>query len=222
MTTSGITAWELTARDHITAALRDARIIASGSEPDAEELDDCLLRLNGLLKSWSTKANLFRETETTATITAGDPTVTLPADVRDVSGVRMVVSATSERPLAPWTRSQYLQLPNKASVGNPTIYYLTRGVGAPELSVWPVPSSNVTLKLDYSRVAETVTDATETLDIPQEWQEAVWKNLAVECAELFGAQLSDRYIMRAMELYQQFLDSDRPDFYTFEPYDGYC
>lgn len=219
MTTSGVTAWEMTARDHITAALRDARVLASGDEPTADELSDCVVRLNGLLKSWSIKGNLFRDDSVTATVTAGNPSVTLSAEVRDVSGARVVLSATNERPLFQWTRAQYLMLPNKAAVGSPTIYYLGKTVGAPELSVWPVPATNVTLKLDYSRVADTVTDASQTLDIPSEWQEAVWKNLAVECAELFGAQLSERYTMRAMQLYQQFLDSDRPDYYAFE-YEG--
>jgi hypothetical protein len=219
MTTSGVTAWSLTARDHIQAALEDAKIIALGRTPRAAELDACLRRLNGMLKSWSTRANLFREAETTVPVTAGDATVTLPVGVRDVSGVRHVISATNERPLQPWTRGQYLQMPNKAAVGNPTIYYLTKTIGAAELTVWPVPSSNITLKIDYSRVAETVTDGSETIDIPEEWQEAVWKNLAIECAEIFGAELSPRYMAAAERLYQQLLDSDRPDYYAFE-YEG--
>lgn len=216
MTTSGVTTWELTARDLITAALRDGRILPSGEDPTADELTDCLLRLNGMLKTMSTKGNLFRDTEVTVSVTAGDPTVTLPADVRDVSGVRQVMSATNERSLFPWTRAQYQMLPNKAAVGNPSIYYLSRGIGAPDLSVWPVPSANISLKIDYSRVAETVINPNETLDLPQEWQQMIYKNLAVECADLFGAQLSPLYIAKAEELYQQFLDSDRPDFYTFE------
>jgi hypothetical protein len=222
MTTSGVTTWELTARDLVTAALRDGRIIASGEDPTADELADCILRFNGMLKTMSTKGALFRDAQTTATITAGNPSVTLPVGIRDVSGARHVISATNERPLFPWTRAQYLMLPNKAAVGNPTIYYLSREIGAPVLSVWPVPSSNITLKLDYSRVAETVTDATQTVDLPSEWQQMIYKNLAVECADLFGAQLSPRYMAQAESLYQQFLDSDRPDFYTFEAYSDYC
>lgn len=216
MTTSGVTAWALTARDIVTAALRDARILASGTDPEADELEDCILRLNGMLKSWQMKANLFREVEATVAITAGDPTISLPAGVRDVSTVRHILSATNERQLFPWNRGQYLQVPNKAAIGNPSIYYISRTVGGVDLTVWPVPSSNITLKIDYSRIAETVTNASQTLDIPEEWHETVYKNLAVECADLFGAALSPRYINRAAELYQQFLDSDRPDFYQFE------
>lgn len=221
MTTSGVTAWEMTARDIVTAALRDARILASGRDPKAAELEDCILRLNGMLKSMSSKANLFRETEANVTVTGGTGMATLPAGVRDVSGVRHVLSATNERSLTPWPRADYAQMPNKTTVGNPSVYYLSRQRDAAVLRIWPVPAAAVTLKLDYSRVAETITDASQTVDIPQEWQETIYKNLAVECAELFGATLTPRYIAKAEALYQQMLDSDRPDFYTFESYSAY-
>jgi hypothetical protein len=219
MTTSGVTAWSMTAREHIVAALRDARVIGSGAEPTADELDDSLVRFNGLLKSWSAKANLFRNAELSVTTIGGTASVTLNAAVRDVSAVRHVLSATSHRPLSPWNRTEYFSLPNRTTAGNPSAYYLDRQRDAAVLYLWPVPATAQTLKLDYSRKAETITDASETVDIPEEWQEAVWKNLAVECAEMFGATLSPRYLAKAEMLYQQFLDSDRPDSYYFEAAD---
>jgi hypothetical protein len=221
MTTSGVTAWAVTARDHIVAALRDARVIASGEEPTGSELDDCLLRLNGLLKSWSSKGNLFREATGEVTVPGGDPSGVLPPEIRDINSVRLVISATQERVLYPWERGDYLSLPSKATVGSPTIYYLSQQSGGDVLHLWPVSATDVTLKIDYSRTAETVTNASETLDILPEWHMMVWKNLAVECADLFGAVLSPRYMMKAEELYQEFLDSDRPDSYTFGPSE-YC
>jgi hypothetical protein len=221
MTTSGVTAWPLSARDLVTMAIEDGRIYSAGEEITSDDMDVCIRRLNGMLKSWQGKANLFREAEATVAITGGDGIVTLPAGVRDVSSVRHIVSATNERLLSPWNRSQYLMLPNKTAIGNPTIYYLSRQGAAADLHIWPVPAANITLKIDYSRIAETITDAAQTLDIPEEWHETVYANLAIRIADLFGAELSPLYIKRAESLYQQMLDSDRPDAYTFEASD-YC
>lgn len=219
MATSGVTAWSMTALDHVVAALEDARIIGSGVTPSAEEMETGIRCLNGLLKSWSIKGNLFRNAEIEVETEAAEPLITLPDDVRDVAQVRHVHSATNERLLFPWTRAQYFSMPNRTTSGNPSIYYLDRQRDAAVLYLWPVPATAQTLKIDYSRIAQTITDANEALDIPQEWHETVWKNLAVECAESFGATLSPRYMAKAEQLYQQFLDSDRPDSYFFEAAD---
>jgi hypothetical protein len=226
MSTSGVTAWSLTARQIVAQAMVELGLLSSGAEPEAAEMDDCLVRLNGMLKSWQGEANLFRETEATVSVTGGSGVVTLPASVRDVASVRHVISGTNHRLLAPWNRSQYLSLPNKASAGSPTIYYLSRQRDAAELHIWPVPSTNVTLKIDYSRVADTVTDGAQTLDIPQEWHEAVILGLAARIAGMFGASRADPATVadvkqRAEMLYQQMLDRDRPDAYVFEP-SSYC
>lgn len=226
MTTSGETAWSLTARDICTRAMEELGVLSVGGTPKARELEACLVRLNGMLKSWQGKANLFRETTGEATIAAGVGTMTLPEGVRDVSSVRVVVSATQERQLWPWQRSQYLSLPNKAAVGAPTAYYLSRQRDTVELSVWPVPATDMDIRFDYSRIADTITNATETLDIPAEWHETVYLGLASRIAGMFGASRMDPANVadvkqRAEILYQQMLDQDRPDSYYFEAY-GDC
>jgi hypothetical protein len=96
-----------------------------------------------------------------------------------------------------------------------------RGLGL-SIYVWPVPSTDITLELDYSRAAETVTDPSETVDIPEDWQEAVVMGLAGRCASMFGITRIDpgtvqRIDAKASSLYQRLLDRDRPDSYYFEP-----
>jgi len=226
MTTSGETAWTLTARDIVKHAMQEIGALSVGEEPESAELTACLVRLNAMLKSWSTKANLFREATGVVTVPGGDGSGVLPPEIRDISSVRLVVSATQERILYPWQRTDYYSLPNKASVGSPTIYYLSQQSGGDVLYLWPVSATDVTLKVDYSRTAETVTNGAETLDIPQEWHEAVYLGLASRIAGMFGATRIDPGTVadvkqRAEVLYQQFLDSDRPDSYTFGPSE-YC
>lgn len=218
MTVSTVTAWSLTARQIISMALEEVAIPGIGKSPKANELQAGLDRLNALLKSWQAKGgNLFRETEADVAITGGDGIVTLPAGVRSVSSVRLVISATNQRLLHPFTRSEYLSLPNKTAVGSPTIYYLSRQRDAAELHIWPVPSTNQTLKIDYARVGFTVMDASETIDIPEEWQEAVYTNLAVQLARVWNAPLPPELVARAQRLETEMLDADRPDSYYFEP-----
>lgn len=227
MPTSGETNWPLTAGEIVMQAMVELGVLPSGQEPEAGEMSDALVRLNAMLKSWSVRVNLFREESGTVTIAGGTGAATLEQSVRDLFSVRHVVSATYYRPLAQWNRDQFYSLPNGSAAGNPTIYYLSRGVDSTALHIWPVPAADITLHLNYSRAAETITSVDETLDIGQEWQETVILGLASRLASMFGATRLDpatvqRIDGRAAELYGVMLDSDRPDSYLFEPWDGYC
>lgn len=224
MTTSGITSWPLTAEEIVTQALVELGAIASGETPTGEEMEDGLLRLNAMLKSWAGEGNLYREATGTLVIPAGTGAGTLPTDIRAVSSVRQVVSATYNRQLAQWNRSQYLSMPNRAQTtnGGPSVYYIGQDVSGLSIRVWPVPSTNITVELDYSRSAQTVTDPSETIDAPEEWQEAMILGLASRCASMFGKTRTDpntvaRIDGKAGQLYQRLLDRDRPDSYYFEP-----
>jgi hypothetical protein len=228
MPTSTETALELTAADACTEAAVELGAIGSSDELEDNEGERMLRRLNSMMQSWSVEGNLFMEASATATITGGTGAATMPGDVRDILSVRHVVSSTNKRQLFQWNKDQYLQLPNRATVGNPTIYYYSQqGDGGDVLRIWPVPAADITLELDYSRrpfIAETPED---TLDVPQEWHEAIYMGLAARCASMFGAdrvspQTVARIEARAAQLYQRLLDADRPDSYYFEPSAGCC
>lgn len=214
MTTSGVTAWSLTARDIVKRAMKEATIIASGEEPTSDELADCIDSLNGLLNSWMTKGyTLWREETATVAITGGANPTTLDDDVYDVAAVRFVVSATNERPLTAYDRDNYQILPNKAQTGNPSIYYVNRQRDTVLLNLWPVPADNSTVSVDYLRKIETVTNGAETVDIPQDWQEAVYVLLAVRICGMFGKPVPDELSMRAQMLQKEIDEQDRPTAY---------
>ncbi|RYG90113.1 MAG: hypothetical protein EON59_00605 [Alphaproteobacteria bacterium] len=214
MATSGETAFSLTARDFVRHALLDAKVLPAGTEPDATELEDCITRLNMMLKTWASKgAGLWRSTNDTATITGGVASVLLSPGIREVSDARVVVSAAYHRQLGKWGRADYQSLPNKTAVGTPSVFYVDRQRDAARLYVWPVPATDTTLSIDCDRQIETITDASETIDVPEEYSEAVMLNLALRCAPLFGPDLGQVQSMRAMELEQQLLDDGRPDSY---------
>jgi hypothetical protein len=228
MPTSGETSWSLTAGDLIKCSLVELGVVSMGEEPELSEYNEATNRLNGLLKYLATKGAMYRDATTTVTVVGGTGLVVLPVTVRDVSSVRHVVSATYQRTMALWNRSQYYALPNRATVGsNPSVAFVNKTISGLELRIWPVPAANVTLHIDYSRAVEIVTAPDETLDIPEEWQDAIQLALASRCASMFGADRIDpakvqRIDAQANAMLTGLMDADRPDSYFFEPYNGYC
>lgn len=217
MTTSGDTAFSLTARDHIYTALQESAIIPLGDDPEAEELTACLRRFNGMLKTWQARGVLWKQETIDQVITADTATATLPAYVRGVNAVRYVESATNERQMRRFERDEYKKLPNKAASGVSTLYYVDRAVDALVISVWPVPTANATLRLDIDRKMDTITNASETVDIPEEWAETVYLNLAVRCADIFGAELKPRLVAMAQSTERELFDNYRPASYFLGP-----
>jgi hypothetical protein len=216
--TSGTTAFSSTARDLVTDALDENGILPLGEDPTAAELDKCLRRLNAMLKSWQMQGALWKQETIEQTITAATATIALPTYVRGVNGARYVESATNERQMVRFERDEYNVLPNKAAAGSSTIFYVQRAEDALVLHVWPVPTSNNAIKLDIDRAMDTVTNAGETVDFPEELTETVYANLAVRCCAIFQKEPSAELMIRAQILERQMLDNYRPASYFMEAY----
>lgn len=216
MTTSGVTDWQMTARQFVTEAMVENGILKMGREPRANELSTCLVRLNAIVKG---TRGLWLEADATATVDGGDPFVILDAGIADVVAARLVVSATNSRPLAMWERDDYFGLPNRlqTSASGPTAFYAAKELDAIKLHVWPVPTLDADLELDVQRVPETITNAGQTLDIPQRYHEAMYTVLARKCARLFGIQPAPDLIADADRLERQLFDAERPESYFMGP-----
>jgi hypothetical protein len=168
-----------------------------------------------MLKTWQSRGvNLWRKVTGEITIPANQAAGVLSFNVIDIYAARSV-SAGQELSMQRWEDGQYNNIPNKLSQGRPMAFYIDKQREAVSIYVWPVPTVDTVLKIDYARVIENVTDVNETLDIPQQWAETVWTNLAVRCATLFGATRLDPAAVqmvteRALGLEQSLLDQDRP------------
>jgi hypothetical protein len=224
MPTSGVYDWPLTAEEVVTQALVEIGAYAAGETPSGTDMDDAIVRLNAMLKSVGGEANLFHDKVDTVTVTGGDSSVAAPDDAHSINSVRYVQSATNHRLMGQWNRDQYYMLPNRAqtSSSGPSIWYAQKTTTGITIYVWPVTSTDIDLELDYNATVQTVTDPSETIDVPQEWQEFLILGLASRCASMFGTTRVDpatvqRVDGRASALYQRLLDRDRPDSYYFEP-----
>ena len=213
MTTSGSTTYTLTVANLIQNALEDNGIIDAGETPTTNEYTACMNRLNGLIKTSQMQGLLWKRETISVTTTASVASVSLATYVRGVNGARYVESSTNEMPMVRWERDEYYSLPNKASSGNPTIYFVDRQDTGLVLYFWEVPSSAATIKLDIDRKLDTVTATTETVDIPEELNEMMWTQLAVRCAGVFGRQASPELVDRARTVTQLAMDNYRPASY---------
>jgi hypothetical protein len=216
MPTSGTISSTMTAAEVITAALQELGVLSAGENPTGEETILGLRSLNWMLKTWSAKgANLWRQDAMTITVPAASATIALDPEVFDIASLRVFTAPNQERWMLRYERAEYMLLPNKATPGNPTIFYLEKQRDGMALFVWPVPRAATTLKADIVRRIEDVTDASQTLDVPQEWLETVYVCLAARLCQSFGATRTDPTTAqvinaRAAELEGILLDNDRP------------
>jgi len=220
MPTSGVITSSMTAGQVMTLAMQELGVIGAGETPQGEEYEAMLPRLNFMLKTWQSRGcNLWRETDGSITITANTASGTLSPRVIDVMAAR-VVTGVNEIPLQRWETGEYRQIPNKAQSGRPVAYYIDKQRDAVNMYVWPVPTADTTIKLDYARVIEDVLVTTDNLDLPQAWLETAYVCLAARCAALFGATRIDpgtvgEVKQRAAELETELFDMDRPSSVMF-------
>lgn len=211
------TSFTMTARDMVTQAMREIGVIASGEQPTSDEISDGILRLNSLLKSYAAKGlNMWRDSEATIDFAPGESSKVVPEAVA-VMDARVVVNGY-ERMLAPFEVEEYAGLPNKGALGAPVSFTVNRTVGGVSLQLWPVPNAATTIRYRYARITTDVVEPSDPVDVPQMFQEAIWKALAVRLAPTFGKARTDPQTiqlvaMQAAELERDMLDFDRPATY---------
>jgi hypothetical protein len=216
MSTSGSISTLATARQVIDLAAEKVGIKGQGSALSASDADIAMRHLNWMLKGWQADGcHLFREFEDTATFAIDTATVTLSPRVLDVMEAR-VVRGTTHRTLGRWERGQYVSIPNKTASGVPTAYVLTKGINSITMTVWPVPTVSTDVIYTASRVIEDITSLDDNLDLPQEWTECVFYNLAKRLGQNNGfAATPDGVVLaqHADALYRHLSSMDRPASY---------
>lgn len=228
MTTSGTISTVSTVRDLIGGALRIIGV--EDNHEDAESYADAMQHMQWMLKSMQADGvNMWRIEDIAVTWPAGQPYQTFgtdiltPTSIMNVQDARVVISSTFERSLGRYEYGDYEVLPNKSASGSPVVYWFDKRVSGPRLYLWMVPSETTTINLTIARVIEDVTDLSQTLDLPQEWQETVVYNLADRLLDPFSVSesqphVAQRVTARAAQLYQKLLDSDRPSSVFMKPW----
>lgn len=182
--------------DICTAALRKIGVVTAAQPIAAEDLRDALSALGRMLQSWQNmRYNLWTYAEASVPLTTAGSYVLTPRPV-DVHDVRIRRSGI-DMPMHQMTREEYFALPQKASTGFPTTFFVDRQSTVTTLYVWPLLSvaNGETLQITYTR--EIVTPlANDEMDFPAQFEDAVVYGLAARLADDYEVA-ADRVIMRA-------------------------
>lgn len=182
MTTSGNPVFELTALEVIEQAFHKLGKASEGEAMTARMYGDGLSALNLMLKTMNADEHLWQMQERTLTMVAGQAAYTLtPKPLRVLSVRRM--RQTIETPMNRLSRQVYFDQPNKtASPSIPVSYYYDPQQASGVLYLWPAPSAatiaDYTINMTVVRRFDAVTSTGQTLDVPEEWQEAIVWGLA--------------------------------------------
>ena len=138
--------------------------------------------LNLLFKEWLNRSiQLWSVTESTQTLTVGTANYTLNAWTVDIE--EAVISKTNsddtrtEFELERITRDDYLKIPNKASKGRPSQYFLDKQI-TPIVYFYPTPDEADTFRFKERRALEDITASTETVDAPNRFLPSAISGLA--------------------------------------------
>lgn len=206
MSTSGTTVWKLNRNEIISAALRKLGVLSGGSSPETYQITNAAEALNALVKRlqadgmplWSIKTYTF-------TTVLGDPDYPIgPGQLYNTAKPLKVLQAWrnqdsnySNVPLNIYTNYNYDLLPSANSSGTPVNLYYQPFRDYGMINLWPKPNDAVTsISIRYQAPFEDMNAATDDLDFPSEWTDAVIYLLAVSLAPEYGVPLMDRQLLK--------------------------
>ena len=97
--------------------------------------------MNLMFADWANRGvNLWTVRQATTTLTAGQATVTLGADVVDLLEV-VIRRSNTDFTMSKISRSNYLSQPSKTTEGRPSQYFFNRQI-TPEITLWPTPENS--------------------------------------------------------------------------------
>lgn len=187
----------MTVRDIIKGSLRLIGALAAGETPTAEEQQDAISAMRGMLDSWSTdgftvqyrvreELTLVSGTGSYTIGTSGTFNTARPIEIEQATIKDESASPAIEMPLDLITLAEFAQIQSKSSQGIPEKLYRTGNAPLDTLTLWPIPSAAYKLVLYSRKKLLTITDANTTIDLPEGYERAIKFNLAVELAPEYG------------------------------------
>ena len=122
--------------------------------------------MNLMFADWANRGvNLWTVRQATTTLTSGQATITLGADVVGLLEV-VVRRSNTDFTVSKISRSNYLSQPSKTTEGRPSQYFFNRQI-APEITLWPTPENSTDqLVYYYVRRIEDADALVNTMELP--------------------------------------------------------
>lgn len=198
--------------DLINPALSEIGVRSAGETLPADIGADALAALNRMMDAWATERltipNIVR---TTWTISANDGDYTVgtganiniarPVFVDHVNFIETSANPDVELPLQKLTEAGYAGIVSKAQTSvYPLAWYYNPTVATGTLILWPTPTSSTLQGAIYvpTAVAQFASLAA-TITLPNGYQRAIVKNLAVDLAPSFSRQVDPELKAQARE-----------------------
>tara|TARA_R100000234_G_scaffold116493_1_gene93652 strand:- start:2074 stop:2742 length:669 start_codon:yes stop_codon:yes gene_type:complete len=123
--------------------------------------------LNLMFADWANRGlNLWTVTQATQSLTADTATYTLASNFTDLLDAVIRDSSSVDYSISRISRSEYLNIPNKASTGRPSQYFYDRQV-TPTVTLWPTPDvSTYSLVYYYVNRIQDADTLQNTTDAP--------------------------------------------------------
>ena len=183
-----------TASDLIKDSLLLLTAKEAGESLTADEETDGLRALNRMLGSWSNQGLIqYGRTQISHTLTSGDGTYTIGASgditttvpvtiesafIRDANNNDLEIDLISD--------AQYASIQLKTTTASyPSWMNYNREFPDGTLSLYPIPNANYTLFLNVIPQMATYSLGSDTVSLPQGYEEAIVYNLAVRLAPQF-------------------------------------
>lgn len=176
-----------TAQDIVKEALRKIGVVAIDEDMTADQGADGLRALQRFLSSLQNReVEFYRDATINITLTTALSYAVsgVPKAVRNARVVRGAI----ETPMTEMTRQEYDDLPVKTSTGFPTTFYYDRDRLAGTIYIWPplAAANGEILRLTVETKVTTPAALSDTVDIPEEWEDAVVYGLADRLADDYG------------------------------------
>lgn len=122
-----------------------------------------------------------------------------------LNGIRRRESTDYEIPVVNQSREEYFGLPNKNQPGTVIQTYFSRQITQGILYCWSPPiNARDIVNFTYERAIQVPTEAEQTLDMPEEWYDAIIHELARRLIPKFGCSTERAQEIRALA--KEFLD----------------
>lgn len=210
--TSNISSFNPTTFDIVKTALRRVGAYASTDQPRPEQIEDALLALNIMLKAWQVEGFLWLQEFVTINLVQGQAYYKIGPNsgdiVLDENGVSYKQRPTRifhcarrntqgyDVQMSPLSRTDYSQLTNKTTQGNPTQYFYDSQLGEGKLYVWPTANASTDkLFLTVDRNLQDMVSDINTFDLPKEWLALVTAGLSAFIAPEYGLNVSERTLL---------------------------
>lgn len=198
-------------------------VLSIDSNSDMQDADNIGIVLDDGTLHWST---IVSSTSTTVTIadaltdSASEDakvffyTTKLMRPLKVVDGRRYNIESRTETPIMPAARRDYQAIPTKEEAGNINQFFYDRQLASGFLSLWQVPAAVSELfKFTCHRPIETFEAAGDNPDLPEEWIQTLYYNLAAVMAPQYEVPMQRFQMIEAKA--REFLDDmagyDRED-----------